>query len=164
MMKDFVLQGFMSRANQQFIYTGSDTAALGVLGIPFRESDPLRNFYNEFVGHAPMRALYILRDMLGIRIGGGSKKFWSKSGIILPIQDWPGRIAGFFCITGDDNRAIYLRKSSGKLILRCRPTERSKHYATIQKACAEGSRYASLNIDINITCDPVLEDDPGMTL
>jgi len=156
MTKDFVLQGFMSRANQQFVATGSNTDALNVLGIPFRHSDPIRRFYEEFTGHAPMRAVRMLRQKLGIRLGGGSKEFWGKSGIVLPVQNWPGRIVGFFCITGDDNRYVPVRKNEGQVIIRCRPTERRLHFSTIAEACREGALYGSLNIDVNITCDPVL--------
>jgi hypothetical protein len=157
MTKDLVFQGFMCRANQEFINTGSTTAAMNVLGIPFRHSDPIRKFYNGFTGQSPMRILQMLRSKLGIRMGGGGdKEFWSTSGIVLPIQSWPGRINGFFCITDKGSRAINLRKGGGSVIIRCRPTERRKHYSSITEACREGSMYGSLGIDINLTCDPVL--------
>lgn len=104
-----------------------------------------------------MKALMIIREKLGIRMkGGGDKDFWTSRGIVLPIQSWPGRINGFFCITDNGSRAIHMREGGGSVIIRCRPTERRKHYSSITEACREGSMYGSLNIDINLTCDPVL--------
>lgn len=160
MMKShLVLQGLMCRANQEFVNTGGDTALRGILGIPFRSSDPIRQFYDSFMGYAPMRVLQMAKNALGIRHRGADKKFWSEHGLILPIQSWPGRISGFLCMTESGTRVLTFREDEGHLILRIRPTERHKHYSSLREACREGQMLHSLNIDINITCDPVLDLD-----
>jgi hypothetical protein len=156
MKTHLVLQGLMCRANKEFVNTGGNTALRGILGIPFRSSDPIRQFYDSFMGCGPMRVLQMTRAALQIRCPGADKPFWAEQGLLLPIQSWPGRISGFFCITESGTRHLNLRKDDGVLILRLRPTERHKHYTSLKDACREGQIYHSLDIDINITCAPVL--------
>jgi hypothetical protein len=156
-----ILQGFRLLARKEFLTTSADTASRGLLGIPFRPDDPLRLFYDEFIGYGPMRTLSILREKLPFfKSTGWSRQFWTQKGLIIAIEDWPGRIDGFLCLTPGHVCTIRFNlprcKKPGLCYLRTRPTERRIHFDSLSEACQEGTMYASLGIDVNITCDPVL--------
>jgi hypothetical protein len=160
MKEQIVLRGFMGIASREFLITGGDGYVRGILGIPFRSDDILRRFYDSFMGYAPMKVLRLMLAELQRRpvYVGGSGTFWQEDGLIMAIQDWPGRITGFFCLVPSGSRIVWLQANSqrGVCFLRLRPTERSEHFRSLTEARDKGTIYSSLDIDINLTCDPVL--------
>jgi hypothetical protein len=160
MKEQLVLRGFMGMASREFLLTSGDGYVRGILGIPFRSDDPLRRFYDAFMGYAPMRIIQLMVEQLHLRpaLEGGSRSFWTESGLVIAIQDWPGRITGFLCLAPSGPRTIWLYPGvkTGICFLRLRPTERIEHFGSLRESCERGTIYGSLDIDINLTCDPVL--------
>jgi len=131
------------------------------LGIPNWPHDLVRTaFFNEFLGAGHVQSFRIRARELGLRLGI-PRCAYDQPALILVVEDFPGRIRGFFIITEEGGQYYpeqHLIHHPGKdlILLRVRPIERWKQYASLQDAFTDGRMYAELGMDINMGCCPCL--------
>jgi len=85
---------------------------------------------------------------------------WNQHALILPIEDWPGRIRGFYCILKTIDFPImfngYKPRRKPVVYLSKAPNNRFHHFPTIEEGLELAKQTAMLKIRMNITTDPIL--------